>query len=299
MTTEQLNHQYGIKDQLQFIEGNGGFLNIAIRNGKAKALISTYGGQILSYQPASASKDLLFLSEKAYYQQGKAIRGGTPICWPWFGPDPEYLGRSSHGFVRNRLWTVVGTGTAQNGDTMVSLGVANTAETEEIWPQSFKATITFIVGETLTIQLLTENTGSQAFTISQALHTYFKVGDVNQVQVLGLEGCDYIDKVDGGQQKSQVGVVRFTEECDRIYANPGSQLVITDAALNRRININAQGSKSAVIWNPWVETGNSIADLAAGDYQRFLCVETANAAHDLIEVLPGQSFQLQAQYSIE
>ncbi|MGB7415584.1 MAG: D-hexose-6-phosphate mutarotase [Thermosynechococcaceae cyanobacterium] len=299
MTTEQLNTQYGIAGQLKVIEGNGGFPNIEINNGKAKALISVYGGQILSYQPTNETEDLLFLSAQAYYQQGKAIKGGAPICWPWFGPDPEGLGRASHGFVRNRLWTVMETHTASNGDTIVVLGVVNTPEIEDIWPQSFQATITFTVGDTLTIDLTTRNTGEQAFSISQALHTYFKVGDINQVQVTGLEGCDYLDKVDGGQQKSQTGAVVFSEECDRIYKKPASKLVITDPAFNRKIHIDAKGSKTAVVWNPWAEIAAGMADLGDTDYQRFLCVETANAADDIIEVLPGQAFQLQAQYAIE
>ena len=231
MNIEQLNAQYGIANQLQFVEGKGGFPNIEISNEKAKALISVYGGQILSYQPINEAEDLLFLSTKAYYQQGKAIKGGTPVCWPWFGPDPEELGRPSHGFVRNRLWTVMATKTASNGDTVVSLGLVNTAETKEIWPQEFKLTITFTVGESLTLDLTTQNTGNQAFSISQALHTYFKIGDVNKVRVLGLESCDYLDKVEGGQQKTQDGVVEFSEECDRIYLAPPSKLTIDDAAL--------------------------------------------------------------------
>ncbi len=299
MTIEQLNTQYGIADQLQFVEGEGGFPNIEIKNGKAKALISVYGGQILSYQPTSESEDLLFLSTKAYFQQGKAIKGGTPICWPWFGPDPENLGRASHGFVRNRLWTVTGTSTAQNGDTVISLGVVNTDETEAIWPQSFNMTITYTVGDTLTIDLKTQNTGDKAFSISQALHTYFKVGDINQVQVLGLDGSAYIDKVDGGQQKTQAGVVAFSEECDRIYTNPQPTLVIADAALNRKINITAQGSKTAVVWNPWADIAAGMADLEDTDYQHFVCVETANAAADIVDVAPGQTYQLQALYAIE
>jgi glucose-6-phosphate 1-epimerase len=299
MKIEQLNTQHGIADQLQFIDGNGGFPNIAIDNGKAKALISVYGGQILSYQPANEPEDLLFLSTKAYFQQGKAIRGGTPICWPWFGPDPEGLGRPSHGFVRNRLWMVKETKTGQDGDIRVSLGLVNTPDTEEIWPQAFDVTITFTVGETLTIELITQNTGDQAFSISQALHTYFNIGNISQVQVLGLNGSDYIDKVEGGQQKTQQGVVEISEECDRIYTAPPSQLIIDDAALDRRIHILSEGSKTAVVWNPWIKNSASMADLEDTDYQHFLCVETANAAQDIVTVFPDQAMSIKAQYSIE
>jgi glucose-6-phosphate 1-epimerase len=299
MKIEQLNTQHGIADQLQFVDGNGGFPNIAIDNGKAKALISVYGGQILSYQPTNEPEDLLFLSTKAYFQQGKAIKGGTPICWPWFGPDPEGIGRPSHGFVRNRLWMVKETKTSQDGDTRVSLGLVNTSDTEEIWPQAFDVTITFTVGETLTIELITQNTGDQAFSISQALHTYFNVGDIHQVQVLGLNGSNYLDKVEGGQQKTQQGVVKISAECDRIYTAPPSKLIIDDAALDRRIHIISEGSRTAVVWNPWIKNSASMADLEDTDYQRFLCVETANAAQDIVTVLPDQAMSIKAQYLIE
>ncbi len=299
MNTEQLNTQFGLADQLKFVDGKGGFPQIEISNGKAKALISVYGGQILSYQPVNEPADLLFLSTKAYFEQGKAIKGGTPICWPWFGPDPEGLGRPSHGFVRNRLWTVMGTETTPEGDTAVSLGVVNSPETEAIWPQAFNLTIIYTVGETLSIELKTQNTGSQAFSISQALHTYFKIGDVNRVQVLGLNGSDYLDKVDGGQQKTQQGVVEFSEECDRIYTAPPAKLIIDDLSLDRRIHIASEGSKTAVVWNPWIENSVSMADLEDTDYQRLLCVETANAAQDIINISPGEAMSLKAQYSIE
>lgn len=299
MNTEQLNTQFGLTDQLKFVDSKGGFPNIEISNGKAKALISVYGGQILSYQPTNEPEDLLFLSTKAYFEQGKAIKGGTPICWPWFGPDPEGLGRPSHGFVRNRLWTVMGTETTPQGDTAVSLGVVNSPETEEIWPQAFNLTIIYTVGETLSIELKTQNTGSHAFSISQALHTYFKIGDVNRVQVLGLNGSDYLDKVDGGQQKTQQGVVEFSEECDRIYTAPPAKLIIDDLSLDRRIQITSEGSKTAVVWNPWIENSVSMADLEDTDYQRLLCVETANAAQDIVNIPPGQAMSLKAQYSIE
>jgi glucose-6-phosphate 1-epimerase len=107
MNIAQLNADHGLNEQLKFVEGKGGFPFIEIRNTKASAIISAYSGQVLSFQPKSEAQDVLFLSDKAYYQTGKAIKGGIPICWPWFGADPEGLGRAAHGFVRNRLWNVV------------------------------------------------------------------------------------------------------------------------------------------------------------------------------------------------
>jgi len=299
MTIEQLNADYGLPGQLKFVEGKGGFPLIEIDGPKAKASISVYGGQVLSFQPANEPEDLMFLSEKAYYQEGKAIKGGIPVCWPWFGPDPEGLGRPSHGFVRNRLWEVLGTETTADGEVKVKLGVAATAETREIWPEEFEMAIAISIGDTLTVELITRNRGDRTFFITQALHTYFKVGDIQQVKVIGLEELEYIDKPDGGAKKTQKGAVTFASEVDRIYTNVPNELVIEDAAFGRKIYISSTGSKTAIVWNPWVEISANMGDLEDEDYKRLVCVETANAADDIVEVSPNSEYRLVANYRIE
>ncbi len=299
MKIEQLNADYAIAGQLKFIEGKGGFPFIEISNAKASALISVYAGQVLSFRPAGTVDDLMFLSEKAYYQPGKAIKGGAPICWPWFGADPQGLGRPAHGFVRNRLWTVVATGTTADGDTRVTLGLIDTPETRAIWPQSFTLALEITVGNSLNLELVTGNTGTQTFSITQAFHTYFKVGDISQTSVLGLEGTDYIDKTDNSAQKYQTGAVTINTEVDRIYLGVQGELVIADAALKRRIRIASRGSKTAVMWNPWVKISAEMGDLQDDDYRRLLCVETTNAATDVVEIAPNSEFRLVANYRVE
>jgi len=299
MSIDQLNTDYGIPGRLTFAAGNGGFPMIHIDNGQAKALISVYSGQVLSFQPAAEPTDLMFLSEKAYYAAGKAIKGGVPICWPWFGPDPESLGRPSHGFVRNRLWNVVNTSTTTDGATQVILGLKDTEETRAIWPQAFELAIAITVSHSLRVELITRNLGDKSFPLTQALHTYFQVGDINRVQVLGLENTQYQDKVDSGIEKTQIGAVTIAGEVDRIYLNVTKELVIDDASLNRRIRIKSAGSKSAVVWNPWAKISASMADLDDSDYQRLICVETTNAATDIVEVPAHSEFRLEAVYSIE
>ena len=299
MKIEQLNADYAIAGQLKFIEGQGGFPFIEISNAKASALISVYAGQVLSFRPAGTVDDLMFLSEKAYYQPGKAIKGGAPICWPWFGADPQGLGRPAHGFVRNRLWTVVATGTTADGDTRVTLGLIDTPETRAIWPQSFTLALEITVGNSLNLELVTGNTGTQTFSITQAFHTYFKVGDISQTSVLGLEGTDYIDKTDNSAQKYQTGAVTINTEVDRIYLGVQGELVIADAALKRRIRIASRGSKTAVMWNPWVKISAEMGDLQDDDYRRLLCVETTNAATDVVEIAPNSEFRLVANYRVE
>lgn len=298
MNIEQLNSDYGIADQLRFSSGKGDLPVVEINNSHAQALISVYAGQVLSYRPKSAPEDLMFLSEKAYYQAGKAIKGGIPICWPWFGPDPEGKGRASHGFVRNRLWSVQSTTTTPEQETKVKLGLQDTSETREIWPHAFELSIEITVGTTLSVELSTRNTGDQPFTITQALHTYFKIGDIASVKVAGLEDKEYIDKVDNGTQKHQSGLIAIAEEVDRIYTDVPSALVVEDPALNRKIHIHSTGSQTAIVWNPWIDNAAKMADLADDDYKKFVCVETANAANDVVSVLPGTKGRLTANYSI-
>ncbi len=299
MKIERLNADYAIAGQLRFIEGNGGFPFIEINSTKASALISIYAGQVLSFRPAGAADDLMFLSEKAYYQTGKAIKGGVPICWPWFGADPQGLGRPAHGFVRNRLWNVVATEMTADGNIRVTLGLMDTPETRAIWPQSFTLTLEIIVGNSLNLELVTRNTGTQIFPVTQAFHTYFKVGDISQTSVLGLEGIDYIDKTDNSVQKQQTGAVMINTEVDRIYLGVQGELVVADAALKRRIRIASRGSKTAVVWNPWAKISAEMGDLQDDDYRRLLCVETTNAATDVVEIAPNSEFRLVANYRVE
>mgnify|MGYP001822248104 CR=1 FL=1 len=299
LNIDQLNSKFAIEGQLHFIAGKGGFPLIVIDNEIATALISTYAGQVLAYQPVDSSEELFFVSEKAYYQPGKAIKGGVPICWPWFGDDPEDKGRAAHGFVRNRQWEVSGTKILEDDSIQVRLNIKDNDETREIWPCSFQLILQVTVGSSLSIELLTHNTGNEPFFISQALHTYFKVGDISQVQVLGLENHDYLDKADKGLKKLQAGPVVIENEVDRIYMKVKNKLMIADASLGRNIHINSSGSQTAVVWNPWVKIAAAMGDLNNEDYRHMLCVETVNAVDDIVQIQPGSDYRLKVNYSIE
>ena len=242
---------------------------------------------------------MLFVSDKAYYENGKAIKGGIPVCWPWFGADPNDMGRPAHGFVRNRQWEVTGSESLANGSTKVVMGITDSDETREIWPHPFELSIEITVGDSLKVALLTHNTGDKSISISQALHTYFYVGDISKVQVLGLDGIDYLDKVDGFAEKTQSGPLRINGEVDRIYKGVSGELVIDDESLERKIRIAASGCSTAVVWNPWNEIAASMSDLNDDDYRKMICVETANAGPETVEVAAGGSYQLEAEYTIE
>lgn len=297
MAIDQLNIDYGIDGQLKFVTGSGGLPFIKIHNQSAAALISLHGGQILSFRPHGADADLLFLSKKSIYGEGKAIRGGVPVCWPWFGPDPKGLQRPNHGFVRQHLWQVTSTDVTDN-ETKLSLQFIESQKKERTWRKPFLLSLEFTIGQTLTLKLNTYNTGDSPFTITQAFHSYFRVGDINQVQVLGLEGCNYFDKLDQGREKTQSGNVTIAEEVDRIYENVEHRLVLIDKSLKRKIEINSQNCKTGVVWNPWQKTSKKMADLGNQDYKHFVCVETGNIAFDLITIPPSGNHSLLSSFRI-
>lgn len=241
----------------------------------------------------------MFSTESAYFQEGKAIKGGTPVCWPWFGAAPEdALQTMDHGFVRNRLWSVLSAEQLETGDTQIILAFKHSPETQEIWPYAFELCLELTVGEGLNLALVTRNTGSKAFTMTEALHSYFNVGDATQVTVSGLENTEYLDKTRDYIKKDQTGTIRFTEETDRIYTDIKHELLLDDPVFQRQIKITSSGNHNIVVWNPWQERATAMQDLAADDYQHFICLETANAASNRIVVQPNNECTLQAHYSI-
>ena len=299
MNIEQLNTIHGIAGELAFVPGKGAGPWIEINNGQARAVISVYAGQVLSYRPHGEPEDVLFMGGKAYLEAGKAIKGGIPVCWPWFGPDPLGRGRPAHGFVRNRLWSVVATENTAAGATRVTLGLRDTQDSRVLWPYRFDLNIEITVGDRLGVKLVTRNTGDQIITISQALHTYFRVADIHRVKVLGLEDTDYLDKAGSGERKTQIGAVSVAEEVDRIYLDVRPELLIDDEVFQRRIGISSGGNKTAVVWNPWAKIAAEMGDLEDDDYQRFICVETTNAAEDVVHVPVNGEYHLSAVYRVE
>lgn len=294
----QLNQQFGIANQLQFNQEVDGFIMVDISNHYAKARISTYAGQVISFLPDGEEEDLLFLSDKVVYQDGKAIRGGTPICWPWFGDDTSGFGRPSHGFVRNQPWTVLASLALEDGRTSITLGLSDSEGSRAVWPYKFKLELEVIVGKKLEVKLTTKNMGSKAFSITQALHTYFHISDVDNVSVTGLDSKHYLDKLEGFNSKSQLGDVEISAETDRIYQDAPKRVELKDSGFERTINIASEGSKTTVIWNPWSTSVTKIADLDEKSFRHFICVETANAADDTVTIQASNEHTITATYEI-
>jgi glucose-6-phosphate 1-epimerase len=298
MDIAQANEAFAIPGVLAICEGQGGMPLLNIDNALASASISLHGGQVLSYCPLSSREDLLFVSRQAYFQADKPIKGGIPVCWPWFGPDPEQRGRPDHGFVRERGWQLLSTESCADGGTRVLLGIRDDERSRMLWPHAFSLELEISVGELLELRLTTHNRGETPFSITQGLHAYFRVGDVRQTQVLGLAGHEYLDKVNEGGRVTQSGPINVDGPVNRIYLDTTETLIIDDSSLGRSLNIEREGSRSAVVWNPWIEQSRAMADFADDEYLRMICVETTNTATDAVTLGAGERHQLRSAYRI-
>lgn len=297
MNTARLNEQFGASETLRFIESNSGMPLISVHNRSAKALISLFGGQVLSYRAARQRADLLFVSKKAKFDGKKPIRGGIPVCWPWFGPGPDGQDRPNHGFARNSLWEVTETDVHQDSETKVTLCLARAGEYHDMWPYAFDLKLIITVGSTLTLELITRNTGTQTFSITQALHAYYRIDDIGRMRISGLEDKHYIDKLEGDEIKTQQGPVAVSEHVDRIYTEVLKPVTIQDPAAKRSIGLDIKGGKTAIVWNPWASAA-AVADLDDDDYKHFVCVEAGNAGPDAVTIPPGATHSLLTKLQI-
>lgn len=294
----QLNLSYAIPGALSFVEGQGGLTVARIQNAHASAEIALQGAHLLTYQPANEAP-VVWLSPQAKYALGKSVRGGIPVCWPWFGAHATEASFPAHGFARTQAWQVVASEALPDGATRIVFELQANDATRSQWPHPCKLRNTITVGKTLTLELQTENTGNQPFVIGEALHTYFVVGDINAVQVIGLENCDYLDKVQDFDRFTQAGAVTVAAEVDRVYLNTAADCVIHDAKLNRRIRIAKTGSHTTVVWNPWAEKSAQMGDMGDHGYVGMICVESANSAENVVTVGAGEVHGLKVVYSVE
>ena len=296
---ENLNAQFAIADHIGFQVGENGLLKTRINNALATAEIYLQGAHITAFRPRGLSETLLqnqgnvlWMSPLAQFQAGKAIRGGVPVIWPWFGPHATDSSKPQHGFARTLEWQVVATEALADGRTQLQLQLTDNSLTHELWPYTFELSLTISVGSELKIDLKARNTGEQSFVAGGALHSYFALGDVTQMHIDGLAGREYIDQLDGNQIKQQAGEVRINQEVDRIYLNSEDTCVIHDAMLSRQIHVRKRGSHSTVVWNPWIDKAQAMADFSDEGYKNMLCIEAANAADDVVSLAPGEEHTL-------
>jgi len=302
---DTLNNNFSLNEGdsgLSFINTESGIPHVEITNAFASAKISLQGAHILSWKPNNED-EVIWLSEDAVFAREKSIRGGIPICWPWFGAADEEresnIALPAHGFARTVFWQVIDTAVLEGGETQITFKLDTTTlsiNTEELWPTPTTVIYRVVVGKTLSLELTTTNNSHETFSLGQALHTYFSVGDIRETSVFGLDGKTYLDKPDGFKRKQQIGDIVFAGEVDRVYLDTVDDIIIDDK--KRKLVIKKHGSESTVVWNPWEEVADKMGDLGKEGYLKMLCVESANAADDIVTLAAGDSHTLQVSYEI-
>jgi glucose-6-phosphate 1-epimerase len=293
---ETLNQRFGLPGRVGFVAGPGGMPHARLRAGRHGCEVALQGGHVVRYG-AEDEPPLLWVSRQAVYAPGKAIRGGVPVCWPWFGPHPAEPLKPAHGFARTRLWEATGSGESPHG-AWLRLALRSDEETLALWPHPFALELTVTVGPRLELALVTANSGDAPFRFGGALHSYFTVGDVARATVEGLDGARYFDQLTG-EERAQAGPVTIAAEVDRVYYDPGPACAIRDPLHGRRITVTKAGSGTTVVWNPWREKAARLADFADDEYLAMLCVETALALGDSVTLAPGASHTLRATLAAE
>ncbi len=247
-----------------------------------------YGAHVTGFQPVG-HKPVLFVSDATMYQRGKAIRGGVPVCFPWFGPHPSDKAAPSHGPARITDWELAG---VDREEDALSLNLSAAFD-----PYQVDYRVTF--GHELSMALAVRNTSESTATFESALHTYLAVGDARQVGITGLSGVEYLDKVDGTKRKTQPDQpITFTGETDRVYVDTGSACVLTDPVIGRQITVDKSGSRSTVIWNPWVDKAAAMGDFGNEEWLEMACIETANAGPNAVALAPGGVHEMSATVTL-
>lgn len=301
MSNQDLNHlnqHFSIADHVRFIEGPGGLTVAEIANSEAAASIALQGAHVMTFQP-NGQEPVIWLSKFAKFAPGKSIRGGAPVCWPWFGPHATDASLPGHGFARTVMWQVLETRATSAGETVLRFGLAGNDTTRAQWPHASTAELTVTVGATLRIELATRNDSPAAFELGEALHTYFHISDVAKIRITGLDGCAFLDKVEGFSRHTQQGAIQIESEVDRVYLDVPGECLIEDAGLGRRIRIANENARSVVVWNPWTEKADKMGDFGPDGHRGMVCVETANALENVVTVAPGETHRMVAIYSVE
>jgi glucose-6-phosphate 1-epimerase len=283
-----LNERFGLPGgAIRFEAGPGGLVRAVVTARAAEAHISLYGAQVTHHRPAGG-EPTLFLSPQSRFEAGKAIRGGVPVVFPWFGARAGHPAAPDHGFARTSAWTVEAVADSGDGGISMTLGLAPGESTRAVWPHEFRIAARIEVGAHLGITLEVENRSDAAFSFEEALHTYLRVGDAARASIAGLAGATYLDKTDGFRRKT-LGAepFRLAAETDRVFLETPGPHVVTDPVLGRRLIVEKRHSANTVVWNPWRERAAGMADLGPDHWRQMLCVEAANVGDSAVRLEPG------------
>ncbi len=257
---------------------------LKVQNEAAEALIALHGAHVLSYKPAG-ERELLWLSQESWHEAGKPIRGGIPICWPWFGPAQE----PPHGVARLNEWTLRETA-SEPGKTVLGF--------EAFSFENRIAELTITVADTLSMELTTTNLGAEDFRLTEAFHSYFAISDIANIRITGLDKAEYLDTLTG-LRHIQDEDIRFNAETDRIYDSSAAECLVDDPAYTRKIRIAKEGSLSTVVWNPWIAKSRRMPDFGDEEYHGMVCVETANAGNDFRILKQGEKHTLKVSIGLK
>lgn len=299
MEASTLTKRFDIPKALRFEPGPGGLMRAVISTPAAEADLYLQGAHLANWTPRG-QRPVLFVSPKSLFGAGRAIRGGVPIIFPWFGSRSDGKPGPAHGFARTSEWTVEGTRLRDDASVEITFALSGNDATRDLFDAAFRLRFRVTVGSGLEMELETSNDGKQPFTFEEALHTYLAVGDVRQASVSGLENTVFIDKTDGFKRKQQAGEpVRIAKETDQVHLSTRAACRVLDPVWNRSIIIEKSGSDSTVIWNPWIDKSKGMSDMETDGWKQMLCVETANAADNAVLLSPGASHTLAAKIRVE
>lgn len=254
-------------------------------NGIWSLALSTYGGQLLKARHSSSVQDVIFLGKKASAANGHSIRGGVPVCWPWFGASPV-PGRPIQGFARTAHWEV-----KEIGKDFIRMDLPSAAVPPELVDFPFELFTEIRLTDELELRLGMKNCGTSAAEISCALHTYFAVSDCEKIRVMGVEDSPFTVK-GGPEQPPEKEELRIQGEICRLYCPQSSAVTISDPGWKRKIVVSKENSNSTLVWNPGAARCAQISDLEDEEFHDFLCVECNRAGKDLLTLPPGAVYEI-------
>ncbi|MGD0964216.1 MAG: D-hexose-6-phosphate mutarotase [Candidatus Acidiferrales bacterium] len=290
------DRRFELPGTAHIVEGNGGLTKVRITSAKAVGEVYLLGANVTSWKPAGR-EEVLFVSSQSRWEDGRAIRGGVPICFPWFGGKADDPKAPAHGFVRTKAWQLESI--ARVGDAVrVSLFTESGEDTKGWWPAEFRLVYRATFDSELTLALELTNIGTTALRFEEALHAYHRVGHIEKARVRGLDAVHYFDKTDS-REKTQHGDIAIVSETDRVYLDTSNTIELDDPSLRRRTRVTKENSSTTVVWNPWAEKAHSLSDLADDEWMRMICIETSNVSGDSVALAPGQQHTMKAVVRVE
>jgi glucose-6-phosphate 1-epimerase len=286
------HRRFEIPGIAEVVEGNGALPKVRITAPEVVGEMYLHGAHVTSWNPAGG-EEVLFLSSQSRWEHGRAIRGGVPICFPWFGGKADDPKAPAHGFVRTKLWQLESI-TQAGGAVTVSTFTESDEGTRRWWPAEFRLVHRATFGRELSLELVVTNTGRTSLRFEEALHTYHRVGNVEKVRVRGLDTVHYFDKTDSNRKKMQQGEIVIASETDRVYLNTMDEIELEDPVLNRRTRVAKENSRTTVVWNPWVQKAHSLSDFADDEWMQMICLETSNVSDFAVVLAPGQQHTMKA-----